>query len=311
MHWPESILQQTPVVSLEVKKQFEYYCDSMQLPSSVISNLQNIYLPLATWIATKHQQQSIIIGINGPQGSGKSSLCLLLKCLLELAFHKKVVNLSIDDFYLSRQARFKLSQTIHPLLKTRGVPGTHDTQLLQQCLSQLRSPQAQNIRLPRFDKSLDDVAAQSLWPEVKTPLDIILFEGWCVGTQAQPEDLLTNPINDLEQTEDADAQWRHYVNTQLKSHYQNLFEQLDYLLMLKIPDFSFVKQWRALQEQQLASTSVQTSKAHKIMDDAAIEKFIKYFERLTRWSQQTMPDYADLILALNEQHQIAQVEIDN
>jgi len=38
--------------------------------------------------------------------------------------------LSLDDFYLGHAARLQLARDIHPLLATRGVPGTHDIAFL-------------------------------------------------------------------------------------------------------------------------------------------------------------------------------------
>ena len=38
---------------------------------------------------------------------------------------------SIDDFYKTRKDRSKLSKSIHPMLRKRGVPGTHDLRLMQ------------------------------------------------------------------------------------------------------------------------------------------------------------------------------------
>ncbi len=40
--------------------------------------------------------------------------------------------LSIDDYYLSKIERLRISQKVHPLLITRGVPGTHDIKKLKE-----------------------------------------------------------------------------------------------------------------------------------------------------------------------------------
>ena len=70
----------------------------------------------------------LIIGINGAQGSGKSTLADYIKSYMCAEGHS-AVSLSLDDFYLTREERFQLSRDTHPLLATRGVPGTHDTAL--------------------------------------------------------------------------------------------------------------------------------------------------------------------------------------
>ena len=65
-----------------------------------------------------------LIGISGAQGSGKSTLAALLEASLsEAGIVAKVV--SLDDFYLTKSERKKLSNSTHPLCQTRGVPGTH------------------------------------------------------------------------------------------------------------------------------------------------------------------------------------------
>ena len=78
----------------------------------------------------------IIIGINGAQGTGKSTLAKLLTSLLQQQ-GLGVANLSIDDFYLSKAKRADLASRVHPLLTSRGVPGTHDTELALRTVSEL------------------------------------------------------------------------------------------------------------------------------------------------------------------------------
>ncbi len=265
--------------------------------------LSGLYLPIADWLIQRGTTSPHFIGINGAQGSGKSTLCKILQLILSEGFGKRVAILSIDDLYLNRAERLRLAETVHPLLLTRSVPGTHDIELGLRLFQQLRN-QHGSIKLPRFDKTIDDRADESSWPRIDLPVDMVLFEGWCVGTQAQTETALTTPINALERDKDTDGQWRRYVNRQLSEHYQSLFQQLHTLVMLEIPSLDKVMEWRSLQEQKLRQ---QRGDNHHVMDKTAIARFIMHYERLTLANLIEMPTRVDLLLKLNDQHQISEI----
>ena len=266
--------------------------------SGLLQNYAAVYLPLAEQLVQWQQQLGqCVIGINGAQGSGKSTLSKILALLLQQGFAKSVVVLSLDDFYLTKAQRNHLAESVHPLLQTRGVPGTHDVMLAMQVLTALKAGTA--IRLPRFDKSQDDRVAESYWPFIDLefrdrPVDIILFEGWCVAAQPQPTDQLQQPVNRLEAEEDTQMIWRSYVNQQLTTPYQTLFAQLDKLIMLQVPSFEYVYRWRESQERCLP----------KGMNAQQLQRFILHYERLTKYMLQEMPARADKVLVLGEDHQI-------
>lgn len=125
--------------------------------------------------------------------------------------------------------------SVHPLLATRGVPGTHDPALGLQLFSALdrREP----VALPVFDKALDDRAPPEQWPVVPSDRELVIFEGWCVGARPQRAEELDQPINRLEAEEDRDGRWRRYVNDALAGDYQPLFARLDLLVLLAAPDW--------------------------------------------------------------------------
>ena len=89
-------------------------------------------IPLSFWINEKSNKNSntYFLGLSGGQGTGKTTITALLEIILNKYFKKKVCAFSIDDFYKTRKEREKLSKNKHPLLKTRGVPGTHDINLI-------------------------------------------------------------------------------------------------------------------------------------------------------------------------------------
>src|SRR5690606_21579360 len=107
---------------------------------------------------------------------------------------------------------------VHPLLATRGVPGTHDIGLARATIAALRAEGM--VAIPRFDKALDDRAPESSWPRMQAPVDVIVLEGWCLAVGPQPAAALAAPINSLEADEDPDGIWRRYVNQCIVDDYQ-------------------------------------------------------------------------------------------
>lgn len=289
-----------------------------QLPSGFEQLVESYYAPLAAQMArvletrrNRGEQQTWLVGVQGTQGSGKSTCSLFLKHLLEKEFQLSVVVLSIDDFYLTRAERLTLSQEIHPLLKTRGVPGTHDVDLIQTTLHQLSElPEHAFMLVPRFDKATDDRKPKAKWDEVEGKIDVILFEGWCVGLDPQMDAALSLPINELEATEDADGAWRQFVNQKLKQEYAELYAQLDDLIILQAPSFKVVHEWRLLQEQKLKEKMARKGVHNlQLMSPDDIHRFISHYQRLTEHGLITLPHKARWVLELDDQHAIVQFTI--
>ena len=279
------------------------FLEEQQLPDSFVEIIANWYQPLAAQLTgmRQHRDRPLIVGINGAQGTGKSTLARFLALMLTQQ-QFRVANLSLDDFYLDSNHRGQLARDIHPLLATRGVPGTHDLALAEQVLAELADPDSQGqLLLPRFDKAIDEPRPRALWEPVDLPVDIVLLEGWFTGLRPQDQQSLTIPVNDLESSEDSSGTWRRYVNERL-ADYQLLFHRIDYLIMLKAPSFDSVYQWRSLQEQKLAAAAGTTG--NKVMDQPALDHFIQHFERLTRHCLETLPKQADLVLYLDQDHRI-------
>ena len=273
--------------------------------------LDTFYMPLALTIGSwkQNQKSPLLVGISGAQGSGKSTLVQLLALILEKGFDLRVATLSIDDLYLPRNDRQELARTVHPLLATRGVPGTHDVRLGIDILQNLRRlGEGQSIRLPRFDKANDDRLPSTEWSQVQGPVDLILFEGWCLGARPQPEYALKIGVNDLEECEDAHYAWRSHVNRHLASDYAELFSMLDRLVFLQAPSWESVFIWRSRQEQQLAA-STPDPQGSRIMDTSQLRRFVQNYERITRLMLATMPGFADLNVELGVEHEILKVTL--
>ena len=228
----------------------------------------------------------LVLGLCGAQGSGKSTLAARL---VEAAQERGLAaaTLSLDDLYLTRAERVVLARGVDPLLATRGVPGTHDVALGLDLLARLDA--GETVRLPRFDKASDDRMPEAEWDAAPAALDLLVFEGWCVGAVAEEAAALVEPVNALERAEDADGRWRRWVNARLAGDYQRLFARIDALVLLSAPDFRVVAQWRLEQEEAGAG----------VMDAAQIKRFIQHFERLTRHILAEMPGRADLVIGLD------------
>jgi D-glycerate 3-kinase len=245
----------------------------------------------------------LVLGLNGAQGTGKSTLARLLQQLLESVHGLHAAIVSLDDIYLTGAERLQRAQTIHPLLATRGVPGTHDVELGIRVLRRLR--EGKPIALPRFDKAKDERCPAAAWPKWEGRCDVVIFEGWCVGARPQRGDELKVPINGLERMEDPTGDWRWYVNRELGGHYQALFAELDLLVMLRPPDFDQVYAWREEQEARLRAAGG----GSEVMTPTAVRRFVMHFERLTRFMWEEMPGRADAVVHLGEHHMPVHVDL--
>ncbi len=298
------------------KMDFSGWLSSMKLPDELISTLKDLYIPLINLLMKYQYLQPgriPVIGISGSQGSGKSTFTTLLTKMLETAYGYKVASFSIDDFYCTRSEREELSRKIHPLLKTRGVPGTHNVDLALNVLeSLLNAGDVSETKIPVFDKSIDDQKPMEEWTSYKGRPDIILFEGWCVGAIPEPDEKLLNPINDLEKVQDKQRLFRSYVNNKLSGDYNKWFSIVDFLIMLKVPSFELVYEWRKLQEKKLAE-KVYSEKDNldslRIMSDEEIRFFISHYERITKHMLEELPDRANLVLEIGKDHQFKSIRL--
>ncbi|MDX8387024.1 MAG: P-loop NTPase fold protein [Ghiorsea sp.] len=282
-------------------RKLNQFLEQKDLPDHYLDMLDAYIKPLANWLLLRKYEKPLVVGINGAQGSGKSTLCSALTLFLEDAGYT-TATLSIDDLYLGQTERSKLAQIMHPMFQTRGVPGTHDVSLGLDILEQLIAGN-ESVVIPRFDKSKDERKPSALWTSYQSPVDIVLFEGWCVATPAQSPEALKKPINMLEQAEDKNGIWRTHANDFLSNQYQPLFDLIDVLIYLQIPDFSSVFEWRKRQE--IKTFEHQDKQG---MNDAELSHFIQYFERLTRVAAENLPHQADVVLGLDEQHCICQAK---
>ena len=271
-----------------------------------ITSLKKTYIPMTFWIENKYKKKgrTLFLGFSGGQGSGKTTVTEILKIILKKFFKREIYVSSIDDFYKTLRDRNEMSYVIHPLFNTRGVPGTHDINLIKKFFNFIKKKKFKKFKLPKFDKAIDDRLKKKYWLNIKKKPEIIILEGWCVGAKPQPNSLIKKPINILEKYEDKDLIWRKYVNEKLKSEYKKLFAMIDYFIFMKMPSFKMVFKWRLLQENKLRKKS---HSKKRIMSYNKVKRFIMFYERITLQMIKDLSKSASVVMLLKKNHEIKKV----
>lgn len=264
----------------------------MPIPQQVINNVLDQVLPhierhfeSQTSSSTK---RPFILALTGLQGSGKSTWTDALVKALRDTHNYKTINLSLDDLYLDHDDLVKLrtSNPTNQLVQTRGQPGTHDMALARSFFESLNN--GHEVLIPSFDKSKFNGEGgrtrTESWDCIppSTNIDIVVFEGWCVGFQ---------PLEDM----DLRQRWEKalqkectsvYPTETLKDHaVEHLLEanwnlrgycdhfmgpqHLDFLVHLDTDNLVNVYQWRIQQEHALRQ------RASESMSDEEVVRFVK------------------------------------
>ena len=258
-----------------------------------IEYIEKNYLKILFKLKSKNK-----IMIAGSQGSGKSSLSKLIKLYLEKFCYKSVVIISMDDFYLSKSQRAQLSKNIHPLFLTRGVPGTHDLELMNKKIKQIFKKEFP-IYLPIFDK-VSDTRKRTYKKVLKA--DVIVFEGWCAG--AQPVDLnyLQKNFNNLEKHKDKNFIWRNSYNKYL-NEYQKLFSQFNFFIYFQFNQWDHVLNWKYKQELELRD------KKKDLGLKKYLKEFIQYYEKISKWMHLNVPKYCNILIKLDAHQKIKSINL--
>ncbi|MEG3850629.1 glycerate kinase [Microcoleus sp. herbarium19] len=248
-----------------------------------LETLWKLWLPLAIQLSTEKQSlnRPLIQGILGGQGTGKTTLCEVLRLILgKLGY--STVSLSLDDLYKTYADRQQL-QKADPRLIWRGPPGTHDIDLGISVLDKLRGSQSRDtalpcpykskqIEIPRFDKSAWGGAGDRSQPEIICAADIVLFEGWFVGVEPVVDTRLNEflagapfPI-----VTDADCQFARDMNAKLHD-YLPLWNRLDRLMVLYARDYRISQVWRLQAEREMMAAGKSG------MSEGEINQFVEYF----------------------------------
>ena len=301
-------MQQVSLCFNNVKKDCLKFIKSQETKADRFKNkermIKSFLIPICFWISNKtNKKRPYFVGLAGGQGTGKTTISSLIKIILTKYFNLKVFRISIDDFYKTRQERISLSKKIHPMLLTRGVPGTHDINMMLSFFRKVKSKKFKELKLPTFNKAIDDRFNKKKWYNLKEKPDVIIFEGWCVGAKSEKNKSLKKIINSMEKAKDQKQIWRKYVNDQLKSKYKKLYSQLNCLIYLKAKNFSLLQKWRLKQERKLWINNKKNFNL-KIMSKGDVINFMQTYQRITQNMFKYMPEYASIILNLNSNHQI-------
>ena len=296
---------------LKVKTDCCKFISSQEIKNEKFKNkdrmIRSFLIPVCFWIAKKiNKKKPLIIGLAGGQGTGKTTITSIISIILKKYFKLDIFKISIDDFYKTRKQRALLSKNKHSLLMTRGVPGTHDIDIMLNFFKKIKVKNFKILKLPKFNKGVDDRCKQSLWYKIQSKPDVVILEGWCVGARSQNSKELKKPVNSLEKIHDQNFKWRQYVNYQLKTKYKKLFNQLDYILFLKVKNFSLLRRWRLKQEKKLWLKS-KNKKNLKIMNKSEVKNFMDTYQRITQQMFKDMPKYSSIIMNLNSSHQIKNI----
>ena len=295
----------------KVSKDCFKFIKSQETPKDKFKNqekmIRSFLVPISFWIAKKaSKRKPYVVGLAGGQGTGKTTISSILSIILIKYFKLNVFVISIDDFYKTRKERFLLSKKVHSSLLTRGAPGTHDTNIMLDFFKKAKSKKFKPLKLPKFNKAIDDRYKKKLWYSIKKRPDIIIFEGWCVGAKAEKNNTLNKAINFLEKMDDKKLIWRKFVNQQLKLKYKKLYGQLNCLLFLKANNFGLLQKWRMMQEKKLWFKNKKSTN-NKVMSKKNVIKFMQTYQRITQNMLKYTPNYASIILNLNSNHQIKSV----
>ena len=254
-------------------------------------------IPIINYICSSKSKKFLF---GGSQGIGKSSFINIISKTIEKFYDKKILLLSLDNYYLSKKQRLLLSKKIHKLLATRGVPGTHNIKELVKNVKQFNQ-EKYPITTPLFDKLIDDRI--KLNKTIKTKCDILFLEGWCCGSSEIPKKFLNKNINNIEKINDPKNQWRNFYNKKLRIEYKKLFKLFDELIFLKTSSFDNVYKWRLKQEK----TNQSKNKKLKRMSANEIKVFVQHYEKITKWMIKDLNKKAQIVIQFEKNHKISSI----
>ncbi len=295
---------------------YDNYDNINAMQKKLIDSIQNDFFKLTNIKLSKKKIEKKILPIffyiynskgkkfliSGSQGIGKTTILEILNRNFHKLFGKKILSLSLDDFYYDKAKREILSKNIHPLLRTRGVPGTHNTKEILNVIKKFNKSEYP-VKVSIFDKLKDSRRKKQRIINGKT--DIIILEGWCCGSPPINKKYLQKNINILEKRFDKKLIWRNFYNNKLKNEYSELFKKFDKLIYFKAPNFSHVFDWRLKQEKNMNITK----NSKQGMNKKEIAEFIQHYEKVTKWMMKVLPTKADLTVYINTNQNIKKISI--
>lgn len=227
----------------------------------------------------KDHKGPLMVGLQGPQGCGKTTLCdALLQHLQDTGL--KVAVLSLDDLYRTHDGLEKVARDHpnNPLLAGRGPPGTHDMELASSIIRKVIHINEGNghVDLPVFDKSLcngEGDRSEKTVP-VDGPLDIFILEGWSVGFGP----LTSSALEQRYKKKDGKYFSKHtleslrQLNDALIEVSQEVYPHFSVLVQVEPTSYDFVFDWRLQQEHAMKAAN-----GGKGMTDEQVHKFVERY----------------------------------
>ncbi len=203
-----------------------------------VARVDGYYAPLGIWCASRvaaSARRPWVLGLQGPQGCGKSTLAAaLVGALGDVGV--RAVTVSIDDFYLTHGEQLALADRYagNPYLLHRGYPGTHDVALgLRQIETLAALGPGEDALVAAYDKSAHrgrgDRKPRSEWRRVTGPLDLLILEGWMLGFSPVDEGALAPDLR---------------VPNALLARYASWNRTLDAFVSLRVESLDVIVRWR-------------------------------------------------------------------
>lgn len=214
---------------------------------------------------TTPNAKPLLLGIEGPQGSGKTTAATKIRQELQSLYpESNIVQFSMDDFYSTFAEQQELNRQFSDniLLQGRGLPGTHDTSLLYETVNTLLQNNRNSfpVSIPIYDKSahhgMGDRLPRKYWTIVERPVDLIIFEGWFNGYFSIPSETMLLEKWDLIKRRETPrlamitCENVVQINAYLKE-YQKIWELFDLFVCIKTSNINNVYKWRLQQEHEM------------------------------------------------------------
>jgi D-glycerate 3-kinase len=218
---------------------------------------------LLPWCLSRLQsRRPWVLGIQGPQGCGKSTAAAALVEAVAAA-GPRAATVSIDDFYLTydEQRALAARHPGNPYLLYRGYPGTHDVGMGARIIEKLAAlPEGDEVLVPTYDKSArsgrGDRAAMSAWRPVRGAVDLVIVEGWMLGF---------SPVDDASIDEPLRA-----PNGYL-ARYSDWTQKLDAFVQLDVESLETIVRWR------VDSERARRERGDSALSDADARDYIERF----------------------------------
>jgi len=230
-------------------------------PDAAPDWLWSVGLPILS-LAEQWQGERRLLGLSALPGCGKTTLGQWIEAAAT-ALGLSIQVVSLDDFYFEAD-RLDAAMRGNPWGVPRALPGSHDLELLHECLQTWR--QGQDVLMPCFDKAKRQGRGdRSGWRHCHA--DLLIFEGWFVGCRPNADATADEPHLESLLTP-MELEWRQKLQPVLAS-YEAIWGCFDQLWQLRATDFNAPLLWKRQQE-----ATLQAEQGASLADDE-LNRFIR------------------------------------